>query len=35
MTSAAYSEKRRRVLGLLESQDLEAVVLRRPANVSW
>src|SRR4051794_28402133 len=28
-------EKRRRLLGVLETQELDAIVLRRPANVAW
>jgi hypothetical protein len=35
MTSAGYREKRRRLLDLLDAQDLDAVVLRRRANLSW
>jgi hypothetical protein len=35
MTSAEYLEKRRRLLGLLDAEALDAVVLRRPTNLSW
>jgi Xaa-Pro dipeptidase len=35
MTSAEYREKHRRILDLLDAQALDAVVLRRPANLSW
>jgi Xaa-Pro aminopeptidase len=32
---AELEEKRRRVAGLLDEQDLDALVLRRPGNVAW
>jgi Xaa-Pro aminopeptidase len=35
VTSAEYREKRRRLLDLLDAQALDALVLRRPANLSW
>lgn len=35
MTSAEYLEKRQRLLDLLDVEALDAVVLRRPANLSW
>jgi Xaa-Pro aminopeptidase len=35
MTSAEYREKRRHLLDLLDAQALDALVLRRPANLSW
>jgi Xaa-Pro dipeptidase len=35
MTSAEHLEKRRRLLNLLDAEALDAVVLRRPANLSW
>ncbi|MCP9487285.1 MAG: M24 family metallopeptidase [Gaiellaceae bacterium MAG52_C11] len=33
--SEELAEKRRRLLALIESEDLDAVVLRRPANIAW
>ena len=35
MSSAEYAEKRRRVHALLEEEQLDALVLRRPGNVAW
>jgi Xaa-Pro aminopeptidase len=35
MSSAEYLEKRRRLVDMLDAQRLDAVVLRRPANLAW
>ena len=35
MTTEEHAEKRRRALAILDAEDLDALVLRRPGNVAW